>query len=62
MTRMLIFMHHIAIASHALHILTSTHIYAYAGRLRGVEIRNSSSASLMDVRRSRQVVRMLILL
>jgi hypothetical protein len=35
---------------HALHILILTHIYAYTGRSRGVEIENSSGASAKGVR------------
>jgi hypothetical protein len=46
------FMHHIALAPLALHILILAHIYAYTGRSRRVENRNSSGASLMGVRRS----------
>jgi hypothetical protein len=49
------FMHHIAFAPHALHILIMTHIYAYAGRSCGVKIRNSSGAGLMDVQRSTSI-------
>jgi hypothetical protein len=50
MIRLLLFMHHIAFAPHALHILTSAHICAYMGRSCGAEIRNLSGASAKGVR------------
>jgi hypothetical protein len=45
MSRMLLFMYHIASAPHALHILILAHIYAYTGRSRGAKIGNSNEAS-----------------
>jgi hypothetical protein len=50
MSRILLFMHHIASAPHALHILILSHIYAYTCRSHGAKIRNSSVASAKGVR------------
>jgi hypothetical protein len=50
MIRLILVMHHIAFAPHALHILISAHIYAYTVRSCGAEIRNLSGASAKGVR------------
>jgi hypothetical protein len=50
MSRMLLFMHHIAYAPHALNILILAHIYAYTSRSCEAKIENSSGASAKGVR------------
>jgi hypothetical protein len=55
MLRLLLFLAHIAFSPHALHILISAHIYAYAGRSRGIRTRDLRGASPRGVRRSTSV-------